>query len=170
MADTQPYNRARMDEATDLSVRSITSARRIVCFAVIAILCSALSGCGNGLAQVSGQVMLDGQPVRGGAGGTRVTVQFQPANGVGSTAIGLADENGNYTLATGSQDGIPPGEYVVTCSASELIQKAGAAAGSRPISDPKYANAKTSGLKFTVQPGSNEFNIPLESPAKGPRS
>ena len=40
--------------------------------------------------------------------------------------------------------------------------------GGRAITDPKYASAKTSGLKFTVQPGKNEFNIPLTSPPKSP--
>jgi hypothetical protein len=144
---------------------------RITAVLMTSAVCLSLSGCGNGLAQVSGQVTLDGQPLQGGNGNVRVTIQFQPANGVGSTAIGLADENGNYTLATGSKDGIPPGDYVVTCSASELVQAKGssAAGGSRQISDPKYANANTSGLKFTVQPGKNEFNILLESSVKTSR-
>ena len=38
--------------------------------------------------------------------------------------------------------------------------------GGRHITDPKYANAKTSGLKCTVQSGKNEFNIPLQKPPK----
>ena len=67
--------------------------------------CLALSGCGNGLAQVSGQVTLDGQPLHGGNGDIRVTVQFQPASGVGATAIGLADENGNYEIGNGLPNG-----------------------------------------------------------------
>ncbi len=123
-------------------------------------------GCGSGLAQVSGVVTVDGQPLRGGAGDTRVTVEFQPASGVGTTAIGLADENGVYILGTGAKTGIPPGEYVVTCSASRLIPgpSGTGAAGARRITDPKYGNAKTSGLKFSVQPGNNEFNIELQSP------
>lgn len=126
--------------------------------------CAFTSGCGNGLAQVSGQVTLDGQPLRGGKGDVRVTIQFQPADGVGPTAIGLADENGNYTIATGSQNGIRPGEYFVACSQSVL---------GKPMSpdatpDRKYANTKTSGLKFTVEPGQNEINIPLDSAKKRP--
>jgi hypothetical protein len=108
---------------------------------------------------------MDGQPLRGGPD-MRVTIQFQPANGVGSNAVGLADENGNYVLGTGSQKGIPPGDYFVACSANELVRTkdSNTVQGSRTLADPKYANAKTSGLKFTVQPGKNEFNIPLESP------
>jgi hypothetical protein len=146
--------------------------RRIAGALAVAAVCLFLGGCGNGLAQVSGQVTLDGQPIRAGAGDVRVTVQFQPVDGVGSTAIGLADENGIYSLATGSQDGIPPGDYLVTCTASELLPAAAgsSARGSRRISDPKYANAKTSGLSFSVQPGKNTFNIPLMSPAKSVRS
>jgi len=126
-----------------------------------------LSGCGNGLARVSGQVTLDGQPLRGG-GDVRATVKFQPANGTGPAAMGLVDENGNYSLSTGSQNGIPPGDYVVVCSASQLVKGAGsnAAQGARRITDPKYDNPSTSGLRFTVQSGKNEFNISLESPSK----
>ena len=131
-------------------------------------MCLSLSGCGNGLAKVSGQVTLDGQPLRGGNGNVRVTVQFQPASGVGSTAIGLADENGIYILGTGSKTGIPPGEYFVTCSAQELVptKTAQNMNGVRQVTDAKYANAKTSGLKFTVEPGKNQFDIPLQSARK----
>src|SRR6185436_1204612 len=123
-----------------------------------------LSGCGNGLAQVTGRVTLDGQPVRGGKDGDRITVQFQPADGVGANGVALADENGNYNLGTGSQFGVRPGEYVVTCSMSTL--KPGG-----PVAHPKYANAKTSGLRFSVQSGRNEFNIPLQTaPKSAPRT
>ena len=123
------------------------------------------SGCGNGLAQVSGVVTLDGQPLRGGAGDTRVTVQFQPASGTGSTSIGLADENGVYRLGTGSQMGIPPGDYLVSCSASQLGSAAAGqnAGGARSLVDRKYANAKTSGLSCSVQPGANVYDITLVS-------
>jgi hypothetical protein len=124
----------------------------------------AFGGCGNGLAKVTGLVTLDGQPLHGGKGDTRVTVQFQPVDGVGANAVGLADEDGKYKIATGSQTGIRPGDYYVTCAVSTL--KAGG-----PVADPKYANAKTSGLKITVQSGKNEFNIPLQSaPKKAPRT
>ncbi len=125
-----------------------------------------LSGCGNGLAQVSGVVTLDGEPLRGGSGDTRVTVQFQPASGTGSTSIGLADENGVYTLGTGSQMGIAPGEYLVSCSASQLnsAQAGQRAGGARSLVDRKYANAKTSGLSCTVNPGKNVYDISLVSP------
>jgi hypothetical protein len=140
-------------------------ATRIIVGSLLVAACLFMSGCGNRLAQVSGQVTLDGQPVRGGKDGARVTVQFQPAKGQGALAVALADENGNYEMATGAQTGILPGEYLVTCSATEVLPTNNAGIPSfRQLADPKFAKAQTSGLKFSVQPGSNEFDIPLESP------
>ena len=139
--------------------KSIVRLWRLIGVCLSSAFCLSLSGCGNGLAQVSGQVTLDGQPVHGGKGDTRVTILLLPADGVGANAIGLADENGNYKIATASQTGVRPGDYFVSCSVSTL-------GVSGPVADPKYANAKTSGLKLTVQPGKNEFNIPLQSPPK----
>jgi hypothetical protein len=125
-------------------------------------ICLSLTGCGNGLAQVSGQVTVDGQPLRGGKGDVRVTIQFRPADGVGPAAVGLADENGHYMLATGAQAGIRPGDYFVSCSQSVL----GKPKDPTATPDSKYANAKTSGLKFTVQQGKNVINLPLQSAQK----
>jgi len=146
--------------------------QRLLSALLVVLPCVLIVGCGNGLATVTGQVTLNGQPLRGGNSDTRVTVQFQPVNGAGSTAIGLADENGNYELATGSKDGIPPGEYLVTCTATTLSPpKGGAGAGgSHRLTDPKYANANTSGLKFTVEPGKNKYDIPLVSSGGAARS
>ena len=133
--------------------------RRWAGWLAIAVGFFALSGCGNGLAQVSGQVTLDGQPLRGGRDGDRITVQLQPVDGVGANGVALADENGNYKIGTGSQFGVRPGDYYVTCSVSTL--KPGS-----PVPHPKYANAKTTGLKLTVESGRNEFNIPLQKAPK----
>ncbi len=132
-------------------------------FAVVA----ATTGCGNGLPQVAGQVTLDGQPVKGGKEGARVLIQFLPANGVGPNGVGLADENGNYNVGTGSKFGVPPGDYLVTCSVSES-SKASAAAANHNVADPKFGDAKTSGLRCTVASGRNRFDIPLTSASKSP--
>ncbi len=124
-----------------------------------------LSGCGSDLGQVTGVVTLDGQPVRGG-NDVRATVYFQPMSGGGAAAIGLLDENGQYRLCSGSQEGVAPGEYAVTFSAMQLVRtKDGNAAGGRRITDASYANARTSGFKFTVAPGQNEFDLALNSRA-----
>ena len=125
-----------MGPSETASMESVWRLARLLC---VVLMCCDASGCGNGLSQVSGVVTLDGEPLRGGSGDTRVTIQFQPASGNGSTAIGLADENGEYTLATGSKDGIPPGEYLVSCSASQLAgaQARPGAPGVRSIVDRK---------------------------------
>jgi hypothetical protein len=132
----------------------------------VAILLVPFSGCGNNLADVSGTVTLDGQPLRGGGdSGIRATVVFQPVSGSAVGAVGIVDENGRYQLSTGSEEGAPPGDYLVTCSATQIIppKQPGGTPTGRRITDPKYANAKTSGLQFTVEPGNNQFDIALES-------
>jgi hypothetical protein len=131
----------------------------------MSLVALALGGCGSDLGQVAGVVTLDGQPLRGG-NDIRATVYFQPTAGGGTAAIGLLDENGQYRLSSGSQEGVAPGEYAVTFSAMQLVRtKDGQAAGGRRITDPNYANARTSGFKFTVAPGQNEFNLALNSRA-----
>jgi hypothetical protein len=145
-----------------------TVARCVILVTAAPFLCT-LVGCGNGLAQVSGVVMLDGQPIKGGREGSRVTVQFQPVSGNGSTAIGIADETGRYTLGTGSQTGIPAGDYFVTVTGSELVPSPDPSMppSGRRITDPKFADAKTSGMRFTVAPGKNQYDIAVTSPAGG---
>jgi hypothetical protein len=150
----------------DAGGRRVLARWRIAGAVCATMLCIALCGCGSGLADVSGQVTLDGQPLHGGNGDTRVTVQFLPATGTGTTAIGLADENGNYTLRTGSQAGIPPGEYLAICTAAQIVSSpTGGAPGGRRITPEKYASARTSGFKFTVEPGRNEINLAMSSDA-----
>lgn len=89
---------------------------------------------------------------------------FQPVAGSGASAVGIVDENGQYQLSTGSEEGIQPGEYIVTCSASELIPPKDPAGtpGGRRITDAKYNSAATSELRFTVHPGKNRFDITLD--------
>ena len=127
-------------------------------------LCLLTSGCGNGLSSVSGVVTVDGEPFQVGEN-VKATVYFQSASGGGAGGVGILNENGEYTLSTGSQNGIEPGNYLVTFSATEIVpsrSKGGTPTGKR-VSNPKYASAKTSGLSFEVKRGSNEYNIELSS-------
>jgi hypothetical protein len=133
-------------------------------FVGLAVLALAISGCGDGMAEVTGKVTLDGEPLASG-NGVRATVYFQPESGDGVAAVGILDQNGQYTLSSGSKDGVAPGVYRVTCTASQIIRSKdpnGAPSGRR-ITDPKYANAQTSGFQFTVEPGRNEFDLALDS-------
>lgn len=140
------------------------TARRIL---LLATAISALTGCGSNLAEVTGKVTVGGQPLLGG-NGVRATILFQPAGGSGVPATGIVDANGEYRLASGSNEGIVPGDYAVTCTATQLVpsKTPGGTPSGRRISDPKYANAATSGLTFTVQPGDNRFDVALDSPKK----
>lgn len=133
---------------------------------LIALSCISTIGCSSNLAQVAGVVTLDGEPLQGED--LHATIYFQSASGSGTSGVGILDEHGNYTLTTGSQDGIEPGEYVVSFSASKIIpskEQGGLPSGKR-ITDPKYASAKTSGLRFDVKAGKNQCDIPLVSPSK----
>ena len=124
-----------------------------------------LPGCGDRLSQVSGAVTLDGQQVFA-KDGVMATIMFQPASG-GPSAVGRLDQDGRYHISTGAQAGLTPGEYVATCAINKLIPSTtGGAASAKGMSDPKYANSNTSGFKFTVRPGNNEFDLALESAGK----
>ena len=151
--------------ASDLRLRICRLTKLI---AVVALAVAA-GGCGSNLAEVTGVVTVDGMPLRGG-NDVRATVIFQPSTGAGRVAVGLVDAEGQYRLSSGSEEGVEPGEYVVTCSATQLVpSRDGGAAGGRRLTDPSYANSKTSGFKFTVAPGKNEFDLALNSPI-GPNS
>jgi hypothetical protein len=135
--------------------------RRLAVVLAMTVAALSLSGCGNGLSKVSGQVTIDGQPVDGSKGSAFVLVQFTPVSGKGANGTGVADESGRYSVATGSQTGLSPGEYYVTCTVR-------AEKPSAPTPDPKFSDPRKSGLKCVVESGSNTFDVPLQSRAKKP--
>jgi uncharacterized protein YceK len=138
------------------------NAGRIV-FLCLAVAGSSLSGCGNGLASVSGTVTLDGQT----AGGTDRygTVSFYRESGGGAPAIGIIDESGHYVLKTGSQDGIEPGTYLVGVAIKKVTPPAspGGLPQAKLISPAKYASVVQSGLKEVVKTGRNSIDFSLSS-------
>lgn len=116
-------------------------------------------GCGgNGLATVSGEVTLDSKPLATGQ------VVFNPL-GKQPTAIGHIQSNGTYRLSTGRETGVAPGEYIVTVQAREpTLEPTDNTSGPRTgklLTPEEYGSAQTTPLRFTVEPGSNEFDIPL---------
>lgn len=121
-----------------------------------------LSGCGGTYdATVSGVVSLDGQAI------PRGTVSFQPKQG-GAIAFGRIDENGEYILRTGRENGLSPGDYYVTVSANEASTASQSKGGGPPpmgksITPLRYRSKDTSGLSFVVEAGSNEINLELTS-------
>jgi hypothetical protein len=131
---------------------------------LLAIGLVAFDGCGNGMSEVQGTVTLDGAPLAGGSG-VKATVLFQPDGQPGASGVGILDANGNYALMTGSQEGVPPGPYLVTVSATQIIMPkdpTGTPSG-KPITPRHYADPKQSGLRAEVQPGSNRFDFALDS-------
>jgi len=122
-----------------------------------------LMGCGSGLADVSGTVTYDGKPLAGG-GDVRGTVTFARADGLGTPAVGILDENGRYELSTGAEKGAVPGAYMVAISATRvIIPEGGGTPSGRPITPRHYASAKASRLSAEVESGSNTFDFALES-------
>jgi hypothetical protein len=148
----------------------------------IAIIGLSLAGCGEGGAPagspaypVTGVVKLNGQPVAG------ADIVFNLKDGSGSS-FGRTDASGNYQLTTRkSNDGAPPGDYLVAISKAEAAPApeeatipqdspnynpfVGKAAPVKP--KPKtgipsqYADAKTSGLTARVLEEKNtiDFNL-----------
>lgn len=123
------------------------------------------SGCGSKHgAKVEGHVTLDGQPLPATCLGS---VAFYPSSG-GPPAMGRIDEDSNYTLSTGREPSLPPGDYKVTVAANEppstLVATNGLAPPpGKPITPPRYRQSRTSGLQYTVDSGSNEINLELTS-------
>jgi hypothetical protein len=135
-------------------------------YSIPALLAAATSvavvGCGGAYdATVSGVVTLDGQPV------PRGTVAYSPTQS-GPSAYARIEDDGSYTLRTGREVGLPPGDYQVTVISNETSAESQTKLGGPPppgkqITPLWYRTRATSGLKFTVEPGDNEFNLELTS-------
>jgi len=131
--------------------------------AAAVVLLGAISGCGNGLASVSGVVTLDNEPLKGG-GDVRAMVYLYPEGGTGAPAVGLVNEEGEYQVSTGTQRGVLPGPYLVSISASQLVGESvpGVPRSGRRITPARYADPRQSNLRIEVQEGSNTFDFALE--------
>jgi hypothetical protein len=123
------------------------------------------------MGKVSGTVTYNGNPLTEGA------VVFSPAQGKGSdtghVAIGQLDTSGKFELTTfNTGDGAVLGQHVVTVQAK-------AAPKTTPPPNPdgtitfdyslastatipaKYEDPEATPLRYTVEPGSNSFEITL---------
>jgi hypothetical protein len=157
----------------------------------IALCClaAALVGCGPArpsVAPVSGTVTLDGTPLPG------AVVTFNPVGGNGAPAVGNADGQGKYSMTDMSPNavagaGAAPGDYEVGVmwykpSANDTSKMTGESASNKyednkatatGVTGPEtelpvaYQNPQTSGIRYTVKPGQNTFDIALDSKFKG---
>ncbi len=121
------------------------------------VLFSLLVGCSTSEwgATVSGQVTLDDKPLTSG------NVSFHPQAG-GAVAYGAIRTSGRFQLKTGSQAGLVPGEYIVTVVASKLPPPTEEDPEPAPVllTPEMYGDVKTSGLRVTIESGSND--VPLQ--------
>jgi hypothetical protein len=118
-----------------------------------------LGGCG-GVAKypVEGKVTYkDGAPVTAG------TVIFESVEGGDArvTATGGIRPDGSYRLgANNAGDGVPVGRYRALVIPPSIVGEGGG--GTDPLFEPRFSDAETAGLEFTVQAGKNEFPITVE--------
>ena len=145
------------------SSKRISLPQRLTFCSMGLCLLATATGCGNGLASVSGNVTLNNAPLKGG-GDVRAMVYLYPAGGTGAPAVGLVDEDGSYEITTGTQEGVLPGSYLVSISASQLIGEdiPGEPRSARRITPAKYADPRQSNLRIEVEEGSNTFDFEME--------
>lgn len=124
----------------------------------LGVILISLAGCGKGenLVSVSGVVLLDGKPLDG------ATVTFHPVKG-GPVGSGITDSSGRFTVMTGTERGIKPGDYIVTVQKTGEVPKTDLAPEKPPamLTPAKYAHVKTSPLKYTAPGG--PANLELSS-------
>ncbi len=119
----------------------MTRVVRQFAFGVLALL---VASCEAPYSTVTGQITLDGKPLKG------ATVGFYPAQGRGSH--GETDDNGNYELRyTVQKAGVPAGKCVVRITTATATERL-----------PRRYHEDTE-LSEEVKSGANVFNFTLKS-------
>ncbi|MBN8602080.1 MAG: hypothetical protein J0M26_13690 [Planctomycetes bacterium] len=121
------------------------------CLFVAALGLIATSGCGDGgpaIAKVTGKVTVKGAAIKG------ATVQFYPEKG--PMAVGITDDQGNFTLTTNGRAGAPVGMNKVSISKPAAAATNSMPANPSPEDMAKMAAqaAKGGNLKRTEPPKS----------------
>lgn len=130
-----------------------------------ALLLASLAGCNQSPfdADVKGRVTLDGNPVPPGV------VVFSAEGGGRNSSRGRIDANGEYFLVTRHDRGIESGNYKAAVQVYEKGDPPGpgerAPANLPPLVPKKYLSVDSSGLEYSVTPGSNTIDIALTSDA-----
>jgi hypothetical protein len=130
-----------------------------------------LGGCSGSepMGKVTGTLLLEGQPLPAGHG----VVFMEPTSG--NLSYSMTDGQGKFSL----KEPLPVGQYEVSVrpidpevamqevSAEELIDNPGAARQAEFEFDfPKhYGEPSTSGLKYDVKEGDNDFTIDMKKDA-----
>jgi hypothetical protein len=120
---------------------------------ILSIMALLAAGCGDSRptrVQVSGQVLIDGQPLTVG------NVKFVPAGSRPSS--GKLDAQGRFTLTCyDGEDGVVPGRHRAQISAFEGVS------GDKVkwFAPPKYADFRTSELEFEITEPTDDLKIEL---------
>ncbi len=128
-----------------------------VSFVLLGMVGACLAGCGKkeNVVSVTGTVFLDGKPLEG------ATVTFHPLKG-GAVGSATTDSSGRFTVMTGTLRGLKPGEYIVTVQKTAGVSSGDPLAPEKPpamLTPAKYANVKTSPLKYTAPGGPAHFEL-----------
>lgn len=176
------FNKFRCLNDVVHSVRSVPPFYSVIfimplshCVAVLSLasLVSLMTGCGDNLSSLQGQVTIDGRPAPAG-----LSLEFSPVAAGGSQSYASTNASGEYEASfTFREKGILPGEHIV-----HLVPGGGPVGDESmpvigPNGKPVPQNDKPSApelpehyyqeiLRITVQPGANQIDIPLSSDAK----
>lgn len=119
----------------------------------LAALLSVCGGCGDGRPDrvpVSGQVLIDGQPLSHGS------VRFVPEGGRAST--GTLDSQGRFTMTCfDGADGVIPGKHRVAVTGNKVLSETKI----QWFAPQKYADFRTSGLEYTITEPTDDLKIEL---------
>lgn len=133
----------------------LTASRILGVWALLCLMAGCSGETGPRCFPVSGTIQLDKQPL------TDAMIVFHPLDSDAPDVqkpLAYSNKDGDFELTTNQpNDGAPPGEYAITVELRELKQD-----GDQMIRDgrnllpERYRDAAKSGLKFTVEPESNE--------------
>jgi hypothetical protein len=133
------------------------------CPAVLGVLLAVGCGPGGYASAVNGVVTLDGKPLAG------AVVTFHPDD-KGPVAHGVSTDDGAYFVKTGANRiGLAPGDYRVTVFA---LAESGGPPGSTPrlLTPSRYSERAKTPLRFSIEAGRTEIDLPLESTADASQS
>lgn len=127
----------------------------------VCIVFFCMIGCGSEFgATAEGMVTLDGKPISPGF------ITFAPEDPAAVPAVSDLDSKGHFVLTTSKKHGLAPGKYKV---AIQAFRPPDVPAGQRTMTPSerlvpeKYFDVKTSGLEYTVEPGTNSIPVELSS-------
>ena len=120
----------------------------------IVVSVGVITGCSDGRPErfpVSGQVLIDGEPLTVG--------QVMVAPKGAKASVGSVDENGRFTLSCHEiGDGVVPGTHPVAVTAREQLTPT----SQRWLAPKRYQDPKTSGIEVTVDGPKDDWIIELQ--------